>query len=134
MPRSPVEKCNVSWENRVGTTTSGNLPQFKVGQSVCEVNIENITYPDVKLSDFRVYHIKCPYSTQADIHMIRNTTIGDPDYFKMNVSVSGSLSDHVDTGGIMIRENFGSVYGWTCVDDNCEYYTSVSVGQRYFYR
>lgn len=123
MPRDRSEKQNVSWEDRYGTTASGNLSQYKVGDNLCNIDINNITYPDVVASDFRTYHKKCPYSTESLINWTKDS--GD--------LTQGELASHIYTNGIMIREYRGSKRGFLCVDDNCPYYTTVSSGNRYFY-
>ena len=134
MPRKPNSACDVTWENSHGTTSSGNLPQFKATNPGCGIDVGSITYPGVRLSDFRFYHIKCPYSTQSSIHLVRNMDIGDPNYFTMEDASEGpyGLVSHTSTSGVMIKEARGSVWGWVCVDDSCSYYTST--GLRYFYR
>lgn len=133
MPRKPGTRCNLTWENTHGTTVSGNLPQYKVGQNNCSVDLNAITYPEVKLSDFHYHHIKCPYSTQADSHYIRNMDKTSLNYFKMEDVSSGplGLTDHTATNGIMIKESRGHIHGWLCVQDDCPYY--ISTGKRYFY-
>ena len=129
MPRNKNYKCPSSWQ--LGTTASGNLPQFKVGQNLCEVNIAGITYPDITVSDFRVYHIKCPYSSQAEQHYVRDIDINSPTYWQQQELDSGDLADHQDTKGIMVVEHRGPKHGFLCVDDACPYY--ISTGKRYFY-
>jgi hypothetical protein len=133
MPIDPNYIRNLTHEQRFGTTTSGNLPQYKVGQNLCEVDIASITYPDVSVFDFRYYHIKCPYSTQSLVHEVRNVDLSSSNYFKMEEVPVGSLTSHIITKGIMIKHNPGArIWGWLCVDDNCSYF--LNTGKRYFYR
>ena len=129
MPRNKVYKCPSSWE--LGTTASGNLPQFKRLQNLCEVDMSLITYPYIKVSDFHVYHIKCPYSLQAEQHYVRDVDISSPTYWKQIELAPGDLTDHVDTKGIMIVEHRGPKHGFMCVDNACKYY--LDTGNRYFY-
>ena len=128
MPRNPIEKCSVSWEARFGTTLEGNLPQYKVGHNPCNVNIENITYPGVIVSDFRAYHFNCPYSAEALTHKVMDLDPNSPTYWTMLDLGPGEITTHSDTKGVMIRENKGHL----CVDDNCYYYTTNS--KRFFKR
>ena len=133
MPRKPNTRCNLSWEDTHGTTASGNLPQYKATTPECGVDISSITYSEVQLSDFKFYHMKCPYSTEADSHYARITDKTDPNYFKMEDISTGpiGLASHTATNGIMIKESRGRRHGWVCVDDNCPFYTSTS--SRFFY-
>lgn len=132
MPRNPQEKQNVSWEDRYGTIYEGNLPQYKRGQNLCNINMSEITMPDVKLSDFHYYHLKCPYSTESLYHYVRDTDSSSPTYWEMILLPPGSFADHSGTKGIMIKRFQGSKSGWLCVDDKCPYYVNIG-GQRYFY-
>lgn len=141
MPRNPEEKRNVSWENRYGTTASGNLSQYIVGACVEDVvDIDLIrSQPGmswVDLEDFHYYNIKCPYSIESDFPYVRDGNIFSPTYW-MAIDVSGEAAAHVSTSGIMIRYNRGSKYGWLCVDPNCPYYRGIASGtvggSRYFY-
>ena len=133
MPRLRSEKCSVSWEDRYGTTQSGNLPQYRTNENPCGVVMSGITMPGVSISDFHYHHIKCPYSTQADIHYVRDNDPFSPTYGQILTLSGGALTDHATTSGLMIKHNRGSKYGWLCVDDNCYYYTTLDVGGRYFY-
>lgn len=130
MPRKPGERCALTWEQRVGTTLEGNLPQHKVNQNNCSVNIDNVTHPGVKASDFRVNHKKCPYASESFHHKVKDLDPSSPDYWTMVELDAGEITAHTDTKGIMIREARGSVRGHLCVDDNCYYYTTNS--ERFF--
>ena len=130
MPRPPSSRCNVSWRKHVGTTVSGNLPQYKVPGNNCNIDMGLITYPDVDLNDFRHYHIQCPYATQASIHLARDVDASSATYWQF-VDISSTLADHTATQGVMVRDFRGPRQGWLCVDDACPYY--ISTGKRYFY-
>jgi hypothetical protein len=137
MPRNPVEKCNVTWENRYGTQHTGNLPQFIANEPWCNIDIDLITMPGITLTDFHFHHIKCPYSTQSAVNYVRDSEIGSPTYWEM-VPTSGSLADHTATSGIMVRWSRGAKHGHLCVDDACPYYLGTASGipysgTRYFY-
>lgn len=132
MPRKPGDHCDLTWEQRVGSTLEGNLPQYKVNDNNCGVNINNITYPEVTVGDFRVNHKKCPYANEAFRHRVLDTDPSSPTYWTVLELDAGELSAHTDTKGIMIKESRGSVHGFVCVDDNCYYYTTYN--KRYFYR
>jgi len=126
----------IGWERYYGTTCSGNLPEYKPDENLCNINMGGITMPGVTLDDFHYYHIKCPYSTQA-AQGGTNTYVIDvnpfsPTYRQMILVGISELTNHSDTQGIMIRYNRGSKYGHLCPDDNCYYYTTVSIGSRYF--
>jgi hypothetical protein len=131
MPRKPGQRCSLSWEQRVGTTLVGNLPQYKANQNLCNVNLSNITYPGLRASDFSVYHKKCPYASESFHHRVLDTDPSSPTYWTVVDLIGGEITSHADTKGIMVRESRGSKHGWLCVDDNCYYYTTNS--QRYFY-
>jgi len=137
MPRNPRDKCNVSWERRFGTTTSGNLPQYEPDENPCDIDIDAITMPGIALSDFHAYHIKCPYSKEA-AHggietYVRDTNPNSPTYMQMILVGISETTTHSATHGVMVRHNRGSKYGHLCVDDGCYYYTTVVPGSRYFY-
>lgn len=129
MPRNKNYKCPSSWT--YGTDAVGNLPQYKVGQNLCNVNIANITHPGVTIRSFRVYHVKCPYSIQAEQHFVRDVDINSSTYWQQQELGLLDLASHVDTDGIMIIEHRGPKHGFLCVDDACPYY--LSTGKRYFY-
>lgn len=132
MPRNPKEKRSVSWESRFGTTHDGNLPQYKRGQNLCGIDPSLVDVMEgVKLCDFHYYHIKCPYSTEALYHYVRNTDLSSEYYWEMELLPPSSFFDHLATKGIMIKRFQGSKSGWLCVDNNCPYY--LSTGRRYFY-
>jgi hypothetical protein len=141
MPRNPVEKASVSWEDRYGTTVSGNIAQYIVGACIEDViDIDLIRAQPgmdwVGLEDFHFYHIKCPYSIETDFPFVRDWNRNSPTYW-MAIDVSGEATAHTATSGIMIRYSRGSKYGWLCVDPNCPYYngtvSGAVVGTRYFY-
>ena len=127
----------IGWARYYGTTYSGQLPRYKPDENPCNVNIDGITMPGVTLDDFHYYHIKCPYSTQAAQGgvqtYVRDTNPNSPTYMQMIPVGIDELTDHSDTKGLMIRYNRGSKCGHLCVDDNCYYYTTISIGSRYFY-
>jgi len=127
----------IGWEAYYGTTYSGQLPQYKPDENLCNVNIAGITMPGVTLDDFHYYHIKCPYSKEAAQNgvqtYVRDTNPFSSTYMQMIPVGIDELTDHWDTKGLMIKYSRGSKYGHLCVDDNCYYYTTVSSGTRYFY-
>jgi len=137
MPRNPADRCNVSWESRFGTTAIGNLPQYKVNTciaSTVDINAVQASAPWVSLDDFHYYHIKCPYSTESTMHLVRSTVGG----VWQTIDVESEAEDHTSTSGIMIRYARGSKYGWLCVDPVCPYYKgtvsgTTTSGNRYFY-
>lgn len=137
MPRDPIEKCSVSWEDRYGTTAIGNLPQHNVGQNLCGINYNFDEIMDgVVLSDFRVYYKQCPYSTEAPIHYVREAAVinGALTYVTRELGIN-ELEDHTATSGVMIREVRGSKHGFLCVDNLCPYYDGTvpsTSGTRYF--
>ena len=128
MPRKPGAHCSLTWEQRVGSTLEGNLPQYKVGSNPCNVVIANITHPGVDVSDFRAYHKKCPYSSQSTSHVVRDEDPNSPTHWTMLDLGVGEITSHNDTKGVMIKRD----RGFLCVDDNCYYYTTNS--KRFFYR
>jgi len=133
MPRKPNSRCGLTWEQRYGTTLSGNLPQYKVHSNPCGVNVSALTYPGLTDASFRYMHIRCPYSdtTPTGFNYVRDTDPTSPDYFRMVALNPGDLSTHTVTSGIMIRETRGPRRGHLCVDDNCTYY--INTGKRYFH-
>lgn len=132
MPRNPLDKKNDTWENCIGTLNLYNLPEYKVHDNLCGINIDNITHPGVTINSFRVFHKKCPYSIQSNVHKVRNLNVLDPNYFKMEELDPAVFTDHSDTNGVMIRESRGSIHGNLCVDNNCYYY--LNNNNRYFHR
>jgi hypothetical protein len=126
----------IGWERYYGTTSSGNLAQFKATSNPCGVNVSAlnpalVNQLDIRDSDFRFYHIKCHYSTESDINQIvdKNPLSAN---FGEYITLSGTdVASHTVTSGIMIKFNRGSKYGWLCVDDACPYYQNT--GRRYFY-
>lgn len=138
MPRDPRDRCRIikehGWKAIYGTTAEGNLAQYKVNEACKHIDISKLTLSWVKQNDFRYYHIKCPYSTQASgANYVRNDDPFDPNYLTYSGLSPEELTDHTVTSGIMIRYNRGTKRGWLCVDDNCYYYTTVCSGSRYFY-
>jgi len=122
MPRKPNNSC--------GRVVDGNLPDYNTKECVSSViNLSNIQtyFPWVGLEDFHYYHIKCPFSTEAGMHYVRDPDINSSTYF-MTVDVEGSAASHTSTGGLMIRFSRGSKYGWLCVDPNCPYYKGTAGG------
>lgn len=142
MPRNPNDRINTTKEN-------GNLPQYKVGDNNCNIDMSQITMSDITLNNFREYHIKCPFSTSSygidSMHLVRNSNMTSAYYWNKLVVPEGQRSNHTVTSGIMAKWNRGSKYGWLCVDDNCSYYSGLTVtysgeaavvsnpGDRYFY-
>ncbi len=123
----------IGWEAYYGTTRSGNLPEYKVGNNPCGVDVGAldpalVSDLDITGSDFRYYHIRCFYSTDSDINSVVDLNPLSPTFGQTQAV---SPSDHTVTSGIMIKYNRGSKYGWLCVDDACTYYQDT--GRRYFY-
>ena len=140
MPRSPQEICDVTWENRYGTIHDGNLPQ-RVTKECLESTITlsgvQAVFPWVGIDDFHYYHIKCPYSTEADIHLVRDTVKGSSTFWE-NTNVVSEAAIHTATSGITIRWSRGSKHGWLCVDPNCPFFLgtvsgATTGGVNYFY-
>jgi hypothetical protein len=126
----------IGWERYFGTTTSGNLPQYKANSNPCGIDVDALNPQlvadlDIKGGSFRFYHIKCQYSTESGTHEIVDKNPLSPTYGQMITIPVGDIADHTVTSGIMIKHNRGSKYGWLCVDDNCPYYQNT--GRRYFY-
>jgi hypothetical protein len=138
MPRNPKDRCDLSWEQRFGTTVAGNLPQYKINTCIKDtVNIATVQIeaPWVSLDDFHYHHIKCPYSTESSNHVIIRRVIGS-DW--QTVDVENEAVNHTATSGIMIKHSRGSKYGWLCVDPECPYYNgtvsgTTTSGTWYFY-
>ena len=126
MPRKPGTHCSLTWEQRVGSTLDGNLPQYKVGHNPCGINIANITHPGVTVRDFRAYHKICPYATESSVNKVIDKDPSSPTYWTMLDLGVGEITSHTTTSGVMIRRNKGHL----CVDDNCYYYTTNN--ERYF--
>ncbi len=139
MPRNPKDKCDTTWEEKYGTDLNGNLPQHKTKECVDDV-IDLITiqstFPWVSLADFHYHHFKCPYSIESNVHFIKDTDRNSFTYWQ-NKNVFTEAAAHVATGGLMIRFNRGSKYGWLCVDPECPYYKGTVSGSTggipYFY-
>lgn len=97
-----INYCNLTWEQQVGTTVSGNLPTNK-------------RYDDGSDPVKTGYRYKlCKYSTQN----VESTESGK--------------TDHSQTKGRMRFFQRGGKSGWMCFDDNCPYYTTEFIGRRYF--
>jgi len=124
MPRNPKDRCNLSWEQRFGTTAIGNLPQYKINtciEDTIDINTVQIEAPWVSLDDFHYHHIKCPYSIEASNHMVKGINW-------QFVDVESEAVSHTATSGIMIRYARGSKYGYLCVDPECPYYNGTVSG------
>ena len=126
MPRYPISTCGRG-------IVDCNLPTHKTKECVSTVisdsdlaTIRN-HFPWVGIEDFHYYHIKCPFSTEAGMHLVRNPYKNSPTYFQA-VDVEGSATNHTVTSGIMIRFSRGSKHGWLCVDPNCPYYNGSATG------
>lgn len=127
MPRNPIEKCEVTWEERYGTTSSGNFSENKTKECVeSTITLSTIQaeFPWVGLQDFHYYHFKCPYSNEAEIHYVRDINRASPTYWSMELVMPGDRANHTATGGLMIKHSRGSRFGWLCVDPVCPYYVS----------
>jgi hypothetical protein len=126
----------IGWELYFGTTSSGNLGQYKVNSNPCGVDIGSLNPQlvddlDINPGSFRFYHVNCIYAVESEIHQYTDRSPLSPT-FGQTVTLSGSELDyHTVTSGIMIRYVRGSKHGWLCVDDNCPYY--LNTGMRYFY-
>lgn len=134
MPRNPVEKCSITFEERYGTTLSGNLSSHKT--KVCIENTIDLAtiqakFPWVGIEDFHFYHMKCPYSSEAFIHYVKDTDPNSPTYWQMVEVAPANITSHTSTSGIMIRHSRGSKHGWLCVDPACPYY--LLNNKNYFY-
>ena len=145
MPRNPVERNNVDWEDRYGTTISGNLPQYRDPATSAGVEcLEDILYasspvlsgatnleyiqtifPWVTFRDFHYFSFRCPYSTESSTHYVRDTNRQSETYWQM-ISVSSEAVSHTTTDGLMIRYSRGSKHGWLCVDPICPYYKGTA--------
>lgn len=142
MPRSYTDRCNKTWEELYGTTASGNLPQYKRFDCIEEVvdldamHLADPTLAWVDIRYFHYYHMKCPY---GDYTTLSGVISGSLNWAQTTVSgqrvrqlvEESDRSEHIYTGGMMIRYSRGSAHGWLCVDPNCPYY-HVN-GMRYFY-
>lgn len=134
MPRNPVEKCETTFEDRYGSTTSGNLPTHKtevcVGGAV-DISAVQVEFPWVSINDFHFYHMKCPYSNEATINYIKDIDPSSSTYWQMVEVALVDRSNHTTTSGFMIRYSRGSKHGWLCVDPDCPYYQLNN--RNYFY-
>jgi hypothetical protein len=137
MPRNPKDRCNLSWQQRFGTTAIGNLPQYKINtciEDTIDITTVQVEAPWVSLDDFHYHHIKCPYSTESSNHIVRNNNW-------QFIDVESEAVSHTSTSGIMIKYSRGSKYGYLCVDPECPYYNGTvttsgivtTSGSRYFY-
>jgi len=140
MPRNPNDRCAVDWETRYGVDATGNLPTHRTKECLedtIDLSTIQATFPWVGIQDFHYYHIKCPYSTEADVHLVRNVVNGSPTFWD-NTNVISEAEIHTSTSGIMIRWSRGSKHGWLCVDPGCPFYEgtvsgSTTSGVNYFY-
>jgi len=133
--RNPKEKCEVTWEDRYGTTVSGNLPQYNVGtciEDVVNISAVKASAPWVELRDFHFYSMMCPYSNEAFVHKVRDLDPNSAHYWELYYDVL-DRSNHTDTGGFMIQYSVGSRHGWLCVDPNCAYLDAGNRPPRYTY-
>ena len=141
MPRNPVEKCNITFEDRYGSTTSGNLPTNKneciesllgdptiSGSNIWQIQQE---FDWVTVNDFHFYHVKCPYSNESVVNYVKDTNPNSSTYWQMVEIVPASRGYHIITSGFMIRHSRGSKHGWMCVDPDCPYYQLNNIN--YFY-
>ncbi len=152
MPRNPIEKCEATWHDQYGTTSSGNFAEHKTKECIEDViDLPTIqaTFSWVTIADFHYYHFKCPYAfdredpdvyPQPDVHphLIRNLLDVTSDYYWTYIySIAGGVityyevpvserSAHTATGGMMIKHTRGSNYGWSCVDPLCSYYLGTA--------
>ena len=134
MPRNPVEKCDITFEDRYGSTTSGNLPTHKTKvciEDTIDIGAVQAEFPWVSISDFHFYHMKCPYSNEATINYVRDINKASVTYWQMVEVAPISKAAHTTTSGIMIRHSRGSKHGWMCVDPDCPYYQLNN--RNYFY-
>ncbi|HEC64036.1 hypothetical protein LCGC14_0717080 [marine sediment metagenome] len=111
MPRNPVEKCEVTWDDRYGTTSSGNFAGHKTKECIEDViDLPTIRaeFPWVAQHDsdyrrFHYYHFKCPYAfdredpvvyPQPDVHphLVRNLLDRTSDYYWTYIySITGGV-------------------------------------------
>lgn len=130
MPRDPRDRCSIGWNDRYGTTWSGNLPRHKTKECVEDaIDLPTIQaeFPWVGIEDFHFYHFKCPYATEASIHLRRDVSRSSLTYWQ-HINVANEAAAHAATSGIMIKYNRGSKYGWLCVDPECPYYKGTVSG------
>ena len=134
MPRNPIEKCEATWHDMYGTTSSGNFATHKTKECVEDViDLPTIqaTFSGVSLQDFHYYHFKCPYADEAEINYVRNIDKTDPNYWNFELVMPAGRTAHISTGGMMIKHVRGGKHGWLCVDPACSYYITNS--RNYFY-
>ena len=136
MPRNPIEKCEATWHDQYGTTSSGNFPTHNTKECIEDtVTIGDVraVFPWVRLDygDFKYYHFKCPYADEAEINYVRNIDQSDPNYWNFELVMPGDRAAHTATGGLMIKHSRGSKHGWLCVDPDCPYY--ISNNNNFFY-
>ena len=125
MPRNPIEKCEVDFEDRYGSTTSGNLGTYKAKDcvsSTVDMGTVQAEFPWVTIENFNFYHLKCPYSTEAEAHYVRVTDRQASNFWTMIEVPGGTQTNHTSTSGIMVRHSRGNKHGWLCVDPACKYY------------
>lgn len=126
----------IGWERYFGTTADGNLSQYKVNENFYNIDIDAldpglVSGLNIKEDSFRIYHIKCHYATESDVHTVLDRRPLSDTFGQMIDIDDVEIALHTTTSGVMIKHNRGSKYGWLCVDDDCPYY--ISTGRRYFY-
>jgi hypothetical protein len=144
MPRNPILRGEVSWEDRYGTTSSGNLPRYDLHECIentVDLAAVQTVFPWVTIDDFHYDHLKCPFTSEGSpeeiFHWIRScvwtntapSIAADWDFIEV---VPAARTAHTTTSGIMIRHDRGARrYGWLCVDPACRYYLTHKTP--YFY-
>lgn len=98
------------WAKIVGTTSYGNLPEYKVNEHVGHC------------------YAPCPYSTQATDLKTRHL---------LNISISGTLPvkvPHIDSNGVeyFMETTYLGGWGYLCTYSGCPYL--LDTGSNYFYR
>jgi len=143
MPRNPNDCVDVLGPD-------GNLPQYKVGDNNCNIDMAGITMPGITINNFREYHTRCPFDINPkgldDAHLVRNMNRFSVNYWRFEVTIPpGQRAQHTTTSGVMAKWSRGSKYGWVCADDVCPYHGGITVtdegeeavisipGERYFY-
>lgn len=143
-----------SWHDLYGTTSSGNLPQYKklyhVGhswkpcpyshqaaedaydsntpegtQDISTLNIRNLLGIDTTLETNAI-------TGRQEYDSNYNTYFDDP--LPANDGIANLENDHRDINGkiyYMKTQNNGSVWGFECTFDGCPYY--IATGRRYFH-
>jgi hypothetical protein len=132
-----VNRCRllkqIGWEDFYGTTFSGQIPDRRTDENLCNINFDLLTFPGLTSADFHYFHRKCPYSANEDaFNYILDYDQSSPTYGQYVAVPTAQLVPHTATSGIAIRWNRGNKYGWLCVDDACSYYTTIASGERFF--